>query len=447
MTSPLSIQSLFTKIAPKSFFEEMDLKHGLERRDGIYTTDVVAWMMMRQYLGGKPTLSAAVQALIAEQPKILSDCKRVREGEISGGTSGYSQARTKLPNEVAVEVTDHIFQRLRELMREGWKGLNRPIFAVDGTVCQLQSGPSLRKKFPPGRNQHGKNHWPMLRVVGFHDIFTGVAMRPSWGPVYGKKAVSEQALAIQNLVQLPADAVVLGDINFGIFRFAWHVRQSGRAAVLRLQLSRARKMLGQEPKAGMNQAFTWTASRDDRRGLPGLTEEEAQLTGRLVVFQHPHKANELVCVFTDLDLPAEEIFAIYGLRWSMEVDLRTLKQTLNLHQLSSKSVEMTEKELLMAISAYNLVRASICLAARQAKLEPRELSFSQAQDVVLATLPSLQRAESEAEFDDRIDRMLRRIARCKLPKRRKPRSYPRVVWGQGGRFPTRRCQRKTRKAK
>ena len=108
MAFPMSIQSLFAEVAPKSVFEQLEQKYGLLRRDGIYTTDVVSWMMIRQYLGGKPTLSAAVQALIAEQPKVLSDCKRVREGEISSGTSGYSEGRKKLPKDLAVELNDHI---------------------------------------------------------------------------------------------------------------------------------------------------------------------------------------------------------------------------------------------------------------------------------------------------------------------------------------------------
>ena len=438
----MSLQSLFIEVAPKSFFVELCRKHGLSGRKGIYTTDVVIWMMMRQHLGGKATLSAAVQALAAEQPKVLGDCKRVREGAIASGTSSYSEARKKLPNELVVEVTDPLFQQLEHLMQEGWKGLKRPIFIVDGTTCRLQSGASLRKNFPAGRNQHGNNHWPMLRVVGFHEAFSGVAMRPNWGPLYGKRAVSEQALAIARLGHLPADAVVLGDINFGIFRFAWHVRHSGRAMIVRLQLARARKLLQQEPRAGMDQAVAWTPSRADRKGLPGLAED-AHVPGRVLVFQHPHKVQERICVFTDLDLPAEEILSIYGLRWNIEGDLRTLKQTLELQQLSSKSVGMMEKELLMVLSAYNLVRAAICLAARQAQLEPRQLSFSQAQDVVLAALPNLERAENDEDFTVQIERMLHRIARCKLPQRRKPRTYPRRIWGRGGKFPTRRRRRKT----
>ena len=163
----------------------------------------------------------------------------------------------------------------------------------------------------------------------------------------------------------------------------------------------------------------------------------------MLVFQHPCRPRELLCVFTTLDLPAAEILKMYGLRWNMELDLRSLKRTVGLHQLRSKSAEMVEKELLMAVSAYNLVRAAMCLAAQHSGLQPRQLSFSQAQDVVRAALPALQQAPSEEEFQRHLNRMLRRIAQCTLPERPQPRAYPREVWGQGAKFPRRRRSRKT----
>src|SRR6266851_4888868 len=79
----------------------------------------------------------------------------------------------------------------------------------------------------------------------------------------------------------------------------------------------------------------------------------------------------------------------------VETDLRSLKRTVGLHQLSSKSPDMVEKELLLAVAAYNLVRAVMCLVARRANLTPRQLSFSFVQTVVEAALPGLDHAATE----------------------------------------------------
>jgi hypothetical protein len=146
----------------------------------------------------------------------------------------------------------------------------------------------------------------------------------------------------------------------------------------------------------------------------------------------------LLYLFTTLELPVTEIVDMYGLRWNVETDLRSLKRTVGLHQLGSKSVDMVEKELLLAIAAYNLVRAVMCLAARRANIGPRQLSFSFVQTVVEAALPGLDHAASEAEYQQRLDRMLRHAAQGKLPNRSRQRSFPRVVWGRGGHFPRRR---------
>ena len=162
------------------------------------------------------------------------------------------------------------------------------------------------------------------------------------------------------------------------------------------------------------------------------------MKGRLMVCANPARRNELLYLFTTLDLPGEEILGIYKLRWNVETDLRSLKRTLGLHQLSSKSLDMVEKELLLAMAAYNLVRAVMCLAARRANLTPRQLSFSFVRTVVEAALPGLDHAANEGEYQRQLDRMLRYAAQGKLPNRSQRRSYPREVWGRGGHFPTRK---------
>ena len=79
----------------------------------------------------------------------------------------------------------------------------------------------------------------------------------------------------------------------------------------------------------------------------------------------------------------------------------------------------------------------MCLAARRANVTPRQLSFTFVQTVVEAALPGLDRAATDEEYQQRLERMLRYAAQGKLPNRSRARSYPREVWGRGGHFPTR----------
>jgi hypothetical protein len=316
------------------------------------------------------------------------------------------------------------------------------VFVIDGTTLRLPHEPELVKAFPPGRNQHGDNHWPTLLMLAFHDAHTGLAMRPSWGPMYGKRPVSEQDLARQALQRLPADAVILADANFGIFWLAHAVHQSQRPMLFRLTAARAKKVLsGNSLRVGRRRKVEWTASSSDRKAHPDLPQG-AVVKGWMVACRHPEGNGEMLYFFTTLDLQPKRILALYKLRWNIETDLRSLKRTLELHQVTGKSKDMVEKEILMAVCAYNVVRAAMYLSATKAGLQSRQLSFSVAQDAVMAAWPYLERALSAAEFDQEVERLLGVVARAKLPERSRKRSYPREIWGRGGHFPFRRSPNK-----
>lgn len=417
----------------------------LKSHRGIYRLPVVIWLMIYQRLQSKGTLSDAVHFLSRQavhwkdQPDV---CKRISLQRISTCTGGYCQARLKLPTRVASQVCDQIFAELQQRMQVPPTDLARPVFIIDGTTLRLAHERELKRAYPPGRNQHGENHWPTMLLVAFHDAVTGLAMRPSWGAMYGPKNTSEQALAREAVQRLPPDAVAMADSNFGIFWFAYEVQQSQRDMLLRLTRERAGKVLhGQTLRPGRRRKVQWVASNQELKSHPDLPSE-AVVNGWVVACQNPSKKDEILYFFTTLDLIPKRILAIYKLRWNIETDLRSLKRTLELHQLTSKTKAMVEKEVLVAVCAYNVVRATMYLSACQAGLTPRQLSFSTSQDAVMAAWPYLQRASSQVEFHQEIERLLEVVARQKLPSRSGKRSYPREIWGRGGHFPFRRSPRK-----
>ncbi len=450
MTSPNSVDPILFErvlqtVVSASAIDELCQQHNLKVRRGIYSLVVVIWLMIYQRLNGKRTLSAAVQFLAQhayhwqELPHVG---KRVRERRISTRTGGYCQARGKMPTLVASSVCDHIFEQLQVLMREQLPDVPRPVFVVDGTTLRLPHERQLVKAFPPGRNQHGDNHWPTMSLVAFHEVHTGLATQPSWGAMYGRRAVGEQELAGEALQRVPADALVLADGNFGIFVFAYTVQQTQRPMLLRLTAARALKVLGGRGlRPGRRRKVKWEASPWERQAHPGLPAG-AVVKGWVVACRNPARQGEILYFFTTLDLKPRRILALYKLRWNIETDLRSLKRTVGLHQVTSKTQAMVEKEVLMAVCAYNVVRAVMYLSASGAGLTPRQLSFSAAQEAVMAAWPYLQRAHTQAEWHDELQRLLQMVAQTKLPQRSGKRSYPREIWGRGGHFPFRRSPNK-----
>ena len=441
MTSPNSIdfdtfERVLRTIVSVDFLDQLCRRHKVKARPGIYSLAVVIWLMIYQRLNSKRTLSATVQFLAREAPqwrRPKGNCAL----RISTRTGGYCRARLKMPKLVAIEVCDHTLEQLLGLMREEVPDVRRPMFVIDGTTLRLQHRPELVRAFPPGSNQHGQNHWPTMLLVAFHDVYTGLALRPSWGPMYGKQAVGEQKLAAEALQRLPGDAIVLADADFGIFAFAHTVEQTQRSMIFRLTTARAQKVLGGVSlRPGRRRKVKWEASRWDRSSHPALPQE-AVVKGWVVACRNPGDRDQMLFFFTTLDVKPKRILTLYGLRWNIETDLRSLKRTVDLHQVNSKSQAMVEKEVLMAICAYNVVRAVQYLSASRAGLTPRQLSFSTAQDAVMAAWPYLQRASSSAEFHQEVQRLLIVVAQSRLPQRSHPRWYPRAIWGEGEHFPHR----------
>src|SRR5579862_6066234 len=352
-------------------------------RRGIYSLRVVAWMMILQRLHAKGTLTTAVQLLQQGAAEGVGEpCKRVRERRIGCSPSGYCQGRRKANTLVVQQVSDEIVQRLRNELSQPWPGLKGPVFVVDGSSVQLAHSKELVEKYPLVKNQYGRTHWPVLRILVMHDLSSGLAERPCWGPMCGDQAVSEQELLAVAIGRLPPGAVVIGDRNFGIFSMGYAAQQSHHPVLLRLTDVRARKLFGGPISQQGDYSVCWKASRwDGRLRRPWPTE--ASLQGRLIAWRVGRgKSKKWLYLFTDLDLPARQIVDLYGQRGNIETDLRSLKRTVRLHQIAVKTVDMLEKELYLAISAYHLVRAVMCLAARRANLSPRQLSFSFVLDVV-----------------------------------------------------------------
>jgi hypothetical protein len=404
--------------------------------NSVYSPLVVIWLVMWQRLHGAAPLEAAVLDLLQDLPACFwpNPCKRVHDWQqtgkpVSGNTAAYNQARQKLPLSVVEQSCDRMFDELMRRVASACTPVSRRAFFLDGSSMRLTYSPAVAKHFPPASNQHGESHWPVMRILVAHDLQTGLAMRPEWGPMYGPDAVSEQQLLETSIGRLPPDTTLIGDANFGVFSVAWTATQKGDPVLLRLTSQRAERLAGGALKGRIDRQVVWKPSREDRRSHPDLPPD-ACVKGRLIVRKvkpNQESAPLLLALFTTLPDPVKEILRLYGQRWNIETDLRTLKSQLRMDQLSCATPEMAAKEIELGIAAYNLVRAVICLTAQQSGLPPRNYSFARAARIVESFAPKISCAGSEQEAKKHFDRMMHFLQQAKLPRRtRKP--YPRAVW-------------------
>jgi IS4 transposase len=442
-----SLFHLYQQLAPAALFRLLQRELSLRVRAGIYTARLVIWMRLIQRLQPRGTLASSVAQLVEGRfDPLLSQCKRVREKKIGLSTGGYCQARQHLPKLLVSRTMDELLERLRSRLLESEPEFPQRVYLLDGSSLQLEHEPELVRAYPPASNQHGKSHWPVMRIVVLHDLQTGLAERPYWGPLNGRQAISEQTLAERAVARVPAGSVIVGDRNFGIFATAYSAQQAGHRAIVRLTAVRAKRLMGGPITREGDYPVCWRASRWDgkkkSKPQPRPWPEDAAIEGRLIAWRVGRgKHKQWLYLFTTTSLPAEDVVALYGRRWRIETDLRSLKQTVHLYRLSAHSADMMEKELLVAVRAYNLVRAIMFQAAQRAQIDPRQLSFTYACNFVLDSYPEILAARTAKQRQQKLDQIIEWVSRCRLPKRSKRRSYPREVWGRGFRFPIRRREK------
>ena len=100
---------------------------------------------------------------------------------------------------------------------------------------------------------------------------------------------------------------------------------------------------------------------------------------RRITYAYPTKNGlEMAVLYTtilDENITATNIVAKYTMRWDIEISIREIKTIMDINVLRSKSRDMLFKELLIALTAYNLVRRVIAQSADKAGFPPQEDIF------------------------------------------------------------------------
>jgi hypothetical protein len=420
---------------PPEFFDRVKRDLEIVENSCVFTLPVTVWLMILQRLSPVGTLESAVEQLrqgIGRE--LLEDCKRVRDDRISAHTGAYGQARVNLPVEVARRVAEETFRSLYTVA-SGHPGHDR-LFVLDGSTIRLAHTTALAEAYPAARNRRRPSHWPILLVTVLHHVKTGTAMAPAFGPMHGPEATSEQALAGELIDRLPSGSTLIADRNFGIFAVLWRAHRQGHRVLTRLTSDRARRLAGGAvPEVGSDLGVVWEPSGHDRRAHPEIAAG-ARIEGRLMAIK-PEGAKQILYLFTTREEPADQVAALYGRRWTIETDLRSLKEQVRLHRIEAKSPDMVASELYLAVATWNLIRAVMQEAAQQAGVEPRRLSFSRARAALLAFAHAILQHRSPQQRDRGWELVLQSIAQCRLPQRKRPYA-PRLVWPTHQNFPSRK---------
>lgn len=358
----------------------------------------------------------------------------------SESSSAYCQARERLPRSVIEDCLHYTAHQFRQELGEAalWHG--RPVGLLDGSTLRLPATQGLRDHYGVSENQHGENHWPILRLVAAFHLFSGGVE----GVVEGSYHTGELSMVHPLLKQFGAGWVWVGDCLFGVYRVIQIAQFYQQDVLVRLGKSQVKRFLGpQSLQSGAEREVVWyaKAGRSSEAGLP-----TPDVPGRLLYVRVERNGFRPmdVYLFTTLSAvhlyPTQALLDLYCRRWEVELDLRHLKTTLDMEELHAKSVEMVRKELLVGLLAYNLIRGVMALTALRAKCSTLALSFAGCLRRILHRLPDFADPSQAAPalWDD----LLVRLAGCLLPIRKVARFEPRRVWGKPKVFPVIKGSRK-----
>jgi hypothetical protein len=140
---------------------------------------------------------------------------------------------------------------------------------------------------------------------------------------------------------------------------------------------------------------------------------------------------EVITTILDVSIDGKQIGDLYDRRWGGEVDLRSIKSTMQMDILRCRTPEMVHKEIWTHLLAYNLLRTVMAVAAHENDLEPRQVSLKGAKQAVTAFAPKIEAARP-ADRRTLIDALLTTIAYHRVgdrpgrwePRARKRRAKP-----------------------
>ena len=349
----------------------------------MYSSLVTLWTFFSQALSADHSCRQAVARLrafltVQGQPPCAPE------------TGPYCKARQRLPETVCARMARDVGRALHQRVSDQDLLKGRPVKLVDGTTVSMPDTAKNQAAYPQSRSQKPGLGFPIARVVALLSLASGAVLDLAIGPYTGKHT-GETALFRQLWRSLFPGDVVVGDRYFVSYWDLVLLAMCGVDSVYRqhqLRLSqryRVRRLgpgdwllrLPKPPRPSWMDGASYQRIPDELlvREVAFLVRIRGWRVRQLTVVTTLCKADEV---------PTEELAQVYLARWQAEVDLRTIKITMQMDVLRCKTPEMVRKEIWMHLLAYNLIRGVMADAAEHANMRPREVSFKGALQTLTA---------------------------------------------------------------
>ena len=345
---------------------QMSEAHLPEHRERLYPPTLALSMFMKQSLEVDRSCQRAVNGWAAQRAAEGLSVQSIRTG-------AYCRARGRLPLEMIVALTRETGRVLGARAPHGWRWRGRCVKLADGTGISMPDTPENQLRYPQPASQAQGVGFPLAGLVGIVCLSTGAVLEAALG-AHASKGQSEQDLFRSLLSTLCPGDVLLADALYCSYFLIATLQAAGVDVLLEqhgartTDFRRGRSMGRRDHVVRWSKPSTrphWMSPEQYRTFPEHLTVREAQVDGRVLVTTMLNARR--VC--------KAELATLYARRWHVELDIRNIKTTLGMEVLRCQTPQMIEKELWVALLAYNLIRLLMAQAAHSAGVHPRELSF------------------------------------------------------------------------
>jgi len=406
-------------------------------RDRIYSPLVTLWVFLGQVLSADACCRAAVARLIAYR---LSQ----RQGPCSPETGAYCQARKRLPEKFFSDVARQTGRTLDAGVEPHWLWKRRRVYVFDGSSVSMPDTPENQSEYPQPVAQKPGLGFPLARIAAVFSLACGAVLDLGICR-YAGKGQSELSMLRALWDLFVAGDVLLADRLMCSWSDMVLLKQRGVDSVTRLSKRRADfrrgKRLGKDDHIVQWPKPTKPRSMD-RETYDTLPEFLTVRETRMRVQQAGFRSQTIIIVTTLLDgdeISKDDLAQLYRARWNAELDLRSLKQTMQMDILRCKTPELVRKEIWTHILAYNLIRTIIAQAASKHGIDPRSISFKGAIQTLEAFQPVIAlQGQHDAAFRSLLyQQLLDAIAAHRVAdrpdrfeprrKKRRPKPYDRLM--------------------
>lgn len=297
----------------------------------------------------------------------------------STDTSGYCQARARLPEKLLEKLFGKAAQILSEKVAGEHLWCGRNVLIIDGSTVSMPDTVENQKAYPQPKNQKPGCGFPIAKIGVMFSLATGAAV----ALVIDVMNTHDIKIGRKLYHFLHPLDILVGDRAFCAYADMVAIKNLDCDAVFRKHQSRTTSMRKGRIVGDCDKLVTWYKPKKCPKGLtkdefdalpPSITVREIYYYIIIPGFR-TQRVSLITTLLDKIAYSSLEIVELYGKRWDVELDLRHLKSTLGMDVLRCKTPSMVRKEIYVYLLAYNLLRSLMWSAGNTYGAPPLRLSL------------------------------------------------------------------------